>query len=93
MSQGNIDYELNNNEVASKTANSIPLPIMTIPDAAGTYDKLVVIALMNHSQALDAPTTAGIYSPGCIVINRNSTSAVLATNTGTASVPVWAVVT
>ncbi|MHC4361202.1 MAG: hypothetical protein ACYSTZ_00140 [Planctomycetota bacterium] len=93
MSQGNIDYELNNNEVLSGAASSIPLPIMTIPDGNRQYDKLVILALMNHSQALDAPTTAGVYHPGCIIVNRSSVSAVLATNTGTASIPVWAVVT
>jgi hypothetical protein len=89
MSQGNIDYELNNNEVESKSASSIPLPLMTIPDADGTYDKLVVLALMNYSAMAGLPTTAGVYSPGCIVINRNSASATVAANEGTASVPSW----
>lgn len=89
MSQGNIDYELNNNEVASGLASSIPLPLITIPDADRTYDKLVIMALANYSASADLPTTAGVYSPGCIVINRNSASVVVRYNSGTASVPVW----
>jgi hypothetical protein len=56
-------------------------------------DGLVILGWWDSALCTDPPTTASVFAPGCIMLNKSgtSTSTVIKANSGTTASVVWTV--
>jgi hypothetical protein len=81
-------------KLADLSVTSVYTPINSSTFAGlANDDGLVILGWWDSALCTTPPTTASVFAPGCIMLNKSgtSTSTVMRANSGTTASPTWTV--